>query len=91
MCGRLQLWCCVHVGSTDGEADFVRVPFCARQLFGDHGADRRGHVGGTAYQLNGRKGGFVSGLNIGCRHRVGGLWPEFRQYLKQVAFTFCKR
>ena len=26
--------CCVHVGSTDGEANPVRVPFCARQLFG---------------------------------------------------------
>jgi uncharacterized radical SAM superfamily Fe-S cluster-containing enzyme len=27
--------CCVHVGSTDAEANPVRVPFCARQLFGD--------------------------------------------------------
>ena len=27
--------CCVHVGSTDGEADPVRIPFCARQLFGN--------------------------------------------------------
>ena len=27
--------CCVHVGSTDGDANPVRVPFCARQLFGD--------------------------------------------------------
>ncbi|MGN6809279.1 MAG: radical SAM protein, partial [Thermomicrobiales bacterium] len=27
--------CCVHVGSTDDEANPVRVPFCARQLFGD--------------------------------------------------------
>jgi hypothetical protein len=27
--------CCVHVGSTDGAANPVRVPFCARQLFGD--------------------------------------------------------
>ena len=26
--------CCVHVGSTNGEANPVRVPFCARQLFG---------------------------------------------------------
>jgi len=26
--------CCVHVGSTDGDADPVRIPFCARQLFG---------------------------------------------------------
>jgi uncharacterized radical SAM superfamily Fe-S cluster-containing enzyme len=26
--------CCVHVGSTDGETDPVRIPFCARQLFG---------------------------------------------------------
>ncbi len=26
--------CCVHVGSTDGEENPVRVPFCARQLFG---------------------------------------------------------
>ncbi|HEY8869270.1 MAG TPA: radical SAM protein [Candidatus Limnocylindrales bacterium] len=26
--------CCVHVGSTDGEANPVRVPFCARQIFG---------------------------------------------------------
>jgi hypothetical protein len=25
--------CCVHVGSADGE-DPVRVPFCARQIFG---------------------------------------------------------
>ena len=24
----------VHVGSTDGEANPVRIPFCARQLFG---------------------------------------------------------
>jgi uncharacterized radical SAM superfamily Fe-S cluster-containing enzyme len=27
--------CCVHVGSTDADANPVRVPFCARQLFGD--------------------------------------------------------
>lgn len=27
--------CCVHVGSTDGESNPVRVPFCARQLFGE--------------------------------------------------------
>ena len=27
--------CCVHVGSTDGEEDPVRIPFCARQLFGN--------------------------------------------------------
>jgi hypothetical protein len=26
--------CCVHVGSTNGEENPVRVPFCARQLFG---------------------------------------------------------
>ena len=26
--------CCVHVGSTDGDANPIRVPFCARQLFG---------------------------------------------------------
>ena len=26
--------CCVHVGSTDGEENPVRIPFCARQLFG---------------------------------------------------------
>jgi hypothetical protein len=26
--------CCVHVGSTDGGSNPVRVPFCARQLFG---------------------------------------------------------
>lgn len=25
--------CCVHVGSTDGESELVRIPFCARQLF----------------------------------------------------------
>ena len=24
--------CCVHVGSTDGEANPVRIPFCARQV-----------------------------------------------------------
>ena len=27
--------CCVHVGSTDGEEEPVRIPFCARQLFGN--------------------------------------------------------
>ncbi len=27
--------CCVHVGSTDGDSNPVRVPFCARQLFGE--------------------------------------------------------
>ncbi|MEP7041221.1 MAG: hypothetical protein ABI864_06560, partial [Chloroflexota bacterium] len=27
--------CCVHVGSTDGEEVPVRIPFCARQLFGN--------------------------------------------------------
>jgi 7,8-dihydro-6-hydroxymethylpterin dimethyltransferase len=27
--------CCVHVGSTDAESDPVRIPFCARQLFGN--------------------------------------------------------
>ena len=26
--------CCVHVGSVDPESDPVRIPFCARQLFG---------------------------------------------------------
>jgi uncharacterized radical SAM superfamily Fe-S cluster-containing enzyme len=26
--------CCVHVGSSDGEANPVRIPFCARQIFG---------------------------------------------------------
>lgn len=26
--------CCVHVGSTNGDENPVRVPFCARQLFG---------------------------------------------------------
>jgi hypothetical protein len=26
--------CCVHVGSTDGEVNPVRIPFCARQVFG---------------------------------------------------------
>jgi hypothetical protein len=26
--------CCVHVASTDGGSNPVRVPFCARQLFG---------------------------------------------------------
>ncbi|HEV2073127.1 MAG TPA: hypothetical protein VGR29_05735 [Thermomicrobiales bacterium] len=50
--------CCVHVGSTDGEADFVRVPFCARQLFGDlRRKTSEGHVpAGQLIQLNGRKG-----------------------------------
>ena len=27
--------CCVHVGSTDGDSNLIRVPFCARQLFGE--------------------------------------------------------
>ena len=27
--------CCVHVGTTAGEANPVRVPFCARQIFGE--------------------------------------------------------
>ena len=27
--------CCVHVGSTDGDSNPVRVPFCARQLFSE--------------------------------------------------------
>ncbi|MDQ3927520.1 MAG: radical SAM protein [Chloroflexota bacterium] len=27
--------CCVHVGSTEGESNPIRVPFCARQLFGE--------------------------------------------------------
>ena len=27
--------CCVHVGSTDGAANPVRIPFCARQVFGE--------------------------------------------------------
>lgn len=27
--------CCVHVGSTDPDSNPVRVPFCARQLFGE--------------------------------------------------------
>ena len=26
--------CCVHVGSSDGDSEPVRIPFCARQLFG---------------------------------------------------------
>jgi hypothetical protein len=26
--------CCVHVGSIDPEREAVRIPFCARQLFG---------------------------------------------------------
>ena len=35
--------CCVHVGSVDPESDPVRIPFCARQLFG--GLRRRTSVG----------------------------------------------
>jgi uncharacterized radical SAM superfamily Fe-S cluster-containing enzyme len=27
--------CCVHVGTTDGDENPLRVPFCARQLFGN--------------------------------------------------------
>lgn len=27
--------CCLHVGSTDGESNPVRVPFCARQVFSE--------------------------------------------------------
>jgi len=27
--------CCVHVGSTEGDTNPVRVPFCARQLFSE--------------------------------------------------------
>lgn len=27
--------CCVHVGSSDGELNPVRIPFCARQVFGE--------------------------------------------------------
>lgn len=27
--------CCVHVGSIDADTDPVRIPFCARQLFGE--------------------------------------------------------
>jgi uncharacterized radical SAM superfamily Fe-S cluster-containing enzyme len=27
--------CCVHVGSTEGDSNPVRVPFCARQLFSE--------------------------------------------------------
>lgn len=38
--------CCVHVGSTDGETDPVRIPFCARQLFGN--LRRRTSVGQVA-------------------------------------------
>lgn len=48
--------CCVHVGSVDGESDPVRIPFCARQLFG--GLRRRTSVGQVAarelVQLDGR-------------------------------------
>ncbi len=38
--------CCVHVGSVDGETDPVRIPFCARQLFG--GLRKRTSVGQVA-------------------------------------------
>lgn len=38
--------CCVHVGSIDGESDPVRIPFCARQLFGS--LRRRTSVGQVA-------------------------------------------
>jgi len=38
--------CCVHVGSVDGESDPVRIPFCARQLFG--GLRRRTSAGQVA-------------------------------------------
>ena len=38
--------CCVHVGSVDGEEDPVRIPFCARQLFG--GLRRRTSAGQVA-------------------------------------------
>ncbi|MEO8252535.1 MAG: radical SAM protein, partial [Chloroflexota bacterium] len=38
--------CCVHVGSTDGEEEPVRIPFCARQLFG--GLRRRTSAGQVA-------------------------------------------
>lgn len=51
--------CCVHVGSTDGDANPVRVPFCARQLFGElRRKTAEGHVpAGQLIQLNGRRGG----------------------------------
>ncbi len=50
--------CCVHVGSTNGDADPVRVPFCARQLFGElRQLTSAGQVSaGQLVQLNGRRG-----------------------------------
>ena len=49
--------CCVHVGSTDGDSNPVRIPFCARQLFGQ--LRRRtsdGHVAARELvQLNGSR------------------------------------
>ena len=54
--------CCVHVGSVDGESDPVRIPFCARQLFG--GLRRRTSVGQVParelVQLDGLVRGSVS-------------------------------
>ncbi|MDP9379459.1 MAG: radical SAM protein [Chloroflexota bacterium] len=49
--------CCVHVGSTDGESNPVRIPFCARQLFGElRTKTSAGHVpAGRLVALNGRR------------------------------------
>lgn len=49
--------CCVHVGSTDGDANPVRIPFCARQLFGDlRRKTSAGHVPAGRLIQVGRRG-----------------------------------
>ena len=54
--------CCVHVGSSDG-GDPVRIPFCARQIFGQ--LRRRTSAG----MIPARELAILSGRPGGARHR----------------------
>ena len=95
--------CCVHVGSTDGEANPVRVPFCARQLFG--GLRRKTSAGmvprassscSTTCAAGARRPPRQRGKPDGSAGPVVGPGTYVRPPLsrpekyERLAFTFCR-
>ena len=94
--------CCVHVGSTDGEANPVRVPFCARQLFGGLRAHDVGRHGPGARARPARRrarpargGAVVSAVarsvrGPSARARTSARRSSRPEKYERLAFTFCR-
>ena len=91
--------CCVHVGSTNGEENPVRIPFCARQLFG--GLRRHTSAGMVSARelvqlderrpIAGREAGVsaVGGDPVGPQTYVRPPLSPPEKY-ERLAFTFCR-